>query len=374
MFHVDDVVRADIAQLEPYVPVVPPDVMAQRLGLAVHEVIKLDANENPYGPLPVVGEVLRSLAGFAVYPDAEHTQLRETLSTYTGQPVERIICGAGADELIDLLLRLLLQPGDTVINCPPTFGMYAFDTRVCGGQLIEIERQADFSLDLAAIEQAVAETQAKVLFLASPNNPDGSRLSQQELLRLLKLPLLIVVDEAYIEFTNNPRGFADLIGHHPNLVILRTFSKWAGLAGLRVGYGLMAEELAVHLWKIKQPYNVSVAAQRAAIVSLQHVEELRDNVARILLERERMLIALARLSYLEVFPSQANFILFRVVQRSVLEVKQALEQAGILLRYYDKPGLRDCLRLTIGKPDHMNAVVAVLEGLEEHNDGFERVS
>jgi histidinol-phosphate aminotransferase len=107
---------------------------------------------------------------------------------------------------------------------------------------------------------------------------------------------------------------------------------------------------------------------------LQHVEELRDNVARILLERERMLIALARLSYLEVFPSQANFILFRVVQRSVLEVKQALEQAGILLRYYDKPGLRDCLRLTIGKPDHMNAVVAVLEGLEEHNDGFERVS
>jgi histidinol-phosphate aminotransferase len=368
MSRIADLIRPDIAELESYTPIVPLDVLAARLGLPVERIIKLDANENPYGPAPRALAALAAEPHYAIYPDPEHSRLRQALSAYTGQSVTRIVCGSGADEVIDLLLRLFLQPGDAVIDCPPTFGMYAFDTAVCAGRVVEVPRRADFALDVPAIEQAAAATGAKLLFLTSPNNPSGNLTPPEEIEQLLRLPLLVVVDEAYIEFAESPgptgngqSGVSSWVGRYDNLVVLRTFSKWAGLAGLRVGYGLMPEELAAHLWKIKQPYNVNLAAQVAALASLEDLDYLRANVARIVAGREQLLAELQTLPFLQVYPSHANFILCRVREGNAGDLKQALEREGILVRYYRKPGLRDCIRISVGTPEQNEILLNALQ-------------
>jgi histidinol-phosphate aminotransferase len=375
MPEITHLIRPDIASLDPYTPIVPPDVLAERLGLAPDAIIKLDANENPYGPAPGILDALIATDTCAIYPDPEHTRLRVALSRYTGQPVERIIGGAGADEVIDLLLRLFLLPGDRVIDCPPTFGMYSFDAAVCGGRVVTVPRRADFSLDIAAIERATHESGAKVLFVTSPNNPDGSTTPDADIKRLLDLPVLVVVDQAYVEFTDTPRGLSDWVGHYDNLVILRSFSKWAGLAGLRVGYALLPETLAAHLWKIKQPYNVNVAAENAAIVSVdEQLEYLRSNIARIVAERDRLRVALHDIPFLTVYPSQSNFLLCRVDgggknegRDNALALKQQLQRQGILVRHYQNAWLRDYIRISIGKPDQNTRLLEALHRIVENN-------
>ena len=194
-------------------------------------------------------------------PDS--TALRQALSQYIGIDAMHIIAGQGADELIDLIVRLFITSGEAVINCPPTFGMYRFDTELNGGKIIDVERKDDFSLDTAEIVKIATDGRnIKILFITSPNNPDGSVLSDACLQELLQLPLIVVLDEAYIEFAGGGSR-VDWVLEYENLVVLRTFSKWAGLAGLRVGYGVFPEWIISHLLKIKQPYNVNVAGAAA---------------------------------------------------------------------------------------------------------------
>ncbi len=389
---ISQLLRPDIAALEPYTPIVPLEVLAARLGIPADRLVKLDANENPYGPSPRARAALAALGGdgaltAAIYPDPEHTRLRAALSRYTGQPPERIICGAGSDELIDLLMRACLRPGDAIIDCPPTFGMYAFDAGLCAARVVAVPRDGAFELDLAGIAAAAARTAAKLLFIAAPNNPSGTPLRRADLLRLLDLPLLVVVDEAYAEFAG--ASVADLVGRHANLVVLRTFSKWAGLAGLRVGYALAQEELLAHLWKIKQPYNVNVAAEAAALASLEDLDERMATVGRIVAERARLAAALRELPGLRVYPSAANFVLCRVLdeertmndgQRTTEDearlslvqrppsgaaeraraIKERLARRGILIRYFSKPGLEDCIRVSVGTPEQNDALLAAL--------------
>ena len=245
-------VRPDIADMAPYTPIVPFDVLSTRLGIAPENIIKLDANENPYGPSRRVYQALANETYYHIYPDPDSTSLRHALSRYTGIDASRIVVGHGADELIDLIIRLFIAPGDAVINCPPTFGMYRFNTELNGGSTIDIERKADFSLALESIVAlANKESNLKIIFITSPNNPDGGTLDEASLRQLLQLPLIVVLDEAYIEFAGGSR--ADWVLAHENLIVLRTFSKWAGLAGLRVGYGIFPDWILSHLLKIKQP-------------------------------------------------------------------------------------------------------------------------
>lgn len=363
MFTAASLVRPEIADLEPYTPILPLDVLAARLGLPIERLVKLDANENPYGPSPMALQALAHEPYYHIYPDPGHTRLRAALAEYTGLPAEHILCGAGADELIDLILRLCLAPGDAVIDCPPTFGMYSFDTGVCGGRVVAVPRRADFSLDVAGIEAAAAASGAKILFLTSPNNPTGNLMPPDELERLLRLPLLVVVDEAYVEFAGVGQGYAPWVARHENLAVLRTFSKWAGLAGLRVGYGLLPPWLAEQIWKVKQPYNVSVAGQEAAVASLADRAHLLGNVARLVAERERLLGLLAELPFLRPHPSAANFILCRVAGRSARELKQALEAQGVLVRYYSSALLRDYIRVSAGTPAQGDALLGALRAL-----------
>jgi histidinol-phosphate aminotransferase len=365
-----NLIRPDIADLEAYTPILPLDVLAERLHLPVESLVKLDANENPYGPAPAALAALANEAHYAIYPDPEHTALRRALSDFIGQPIERILCGAGADEVIDLLLRVVLQPGDRIIDCPPTFGMYAFDTAINAGNRIVVSRRADFSLDLTAIGQAVETHRPKVLFIASPNNPSGNATPLAELVQLLQLPVLVVVDQAYIEFTDPMYDALDLLGQHENLVVLRTFSKWAGLAGLRIGYGVMHAQLATHLWKIKQPYNVNQAALVAALAALHDSEHLPQSIAAIVAERERLIAAVQSLGWLQPYPSQANFVLCRVTDAAgkpaparAAQTYQHLQQQGILVRYYRKPDLHDCLRISVGTPAQHERLLAALRAM-----------
>lgn len=354
----------------PYTPIEPFEVLSARLGFPVEQIVKLDANENPYGPSPRVQQALAGLPFAHIYPDPESRSLRTALARFTGVPITNLLAGAGADELIDLLLRVLLEPDDCVLSFPPTFGMYPFDTLLNAGRLVEIPRRDDFSLDLPAVLTAAETCHPKVIFLTRPNNPNGSMPTAEELQTLSALPALLVVDEAYIEFHSDGGRLGEtisLIGEVPkrdNLAVLRTFSKWAGLAGLRVGYGAFPSWMLDALWRAKQPYNVNVAATAAALASLEDLDYLAANVARLREERARLYRGLQAIPYLRpVESSQANFILCPVVGRSALELKQQLARRGILVRHYDTPLLRDSIRISLGKPEHSQAILAALAEL-----------
>jgi histidinol-phosphate aminotransferase len=360
--------RTDIAALEPYTPIVPLEILAERLGLPVERIIKLDANENPYGPSP---HALAALAAverdaphrYAIYPDPDHVRLRAALSRYIGQPPERIICGAGSDELIDLLMRATLRPGDTMVDCPPTFAMYSFDAALYGARVVPVPRTDQFDVDIEGVAEAVEREGAKLLFLAAPNNPTGTLLARSDVERLLDLPIILAIDEAYAEFAGT--SVVDMVGACPNLVVLRTFSKWAGLAGLRIGYAAMHEDVAAYVWKIKQPYNVNVAAEVAAIASLDDLEERMATVARIVAERERLAAALAALPGFRVYPSAANFLLCRITGGAARAraIRDGLAQRGILIRYFNRPGLDDCIRISVGRPEQNDALLHALREL-----------
>ena len=370
MFNPTTLIRPHIHALPAYEPILPFEVLSLQLGRSPEQIIKLDANENPYGISPAVRRALAGMNFPHIYPDPESRLLRLALSKFTGVPAEALLAGSGADELIDLVTRLLLEPGDRVVNCPPTFGMYPFDTELNAGRVVDVPRRPDFSLDLDGIRKAVEQTRPKLLFLTSPNNPDGSLIPPGVLTELLSLPVLIVLDEAYIEFADEKNTLGKSLSNirrvpeFENLIVLRTFSKWAGLAGLRIGYGAFPAWLMPTLWKAKQPYNVNVAASEAAIASIEDSEYIAGVVARLRAERERLMDGLNRILYLQMYPTSSNFILCRVSGRKAVELKTDLaEKYGILVRYFNKPGLRDCIRISVGKPEHTDAILSALEEL-----------
>jgi histidinol-phosphate aminotransferase len=216
----------------------------------------------------------------------------------------------------------------------------------------------------------VKQTQPKLLFLTSPNNPDGSLISPDSLKELLHLPVLIVLDEAYIEFAdeNNLLGKSlsniARVSELENLIVLRTFSKWAGLAGLRVGYGAFPAWLMPALWKAKQPYNVNVAASVAALASMHDAAFISETVSCLQAERHRLMEGLKRIPYLQAYPSCANFILCRVSGIPATRLKADLaEKFGILVRYFNKPGLLDCIRISVGKPEHTDKLLEALKSV-----------
>ena len=355
-------IRRDIASMSAYTPTASLEVFAERLGLEAESLIKLDANENPFGPSPRVIEALARLPNMHIYPDPESGRLRDLLSDYTGVPAAQILCGAGADELIELILQLFIEPGDAIINTPPTFAMYGFDAPLYHGEVIDVYRHDDFSLDVAGIEDAVLRHDAKLVFLCSPNNPSGDLIPAAEIERLLDLPATIVVDEAYIEFAD-AESLAARVADYPNLIVLRTMSKWAGLAGLRIGYGIFPPALMPQLWKIKQPYNVNVAADFAAQASLQDVDFLLERVRQLVEQRKRLEVAFAELPYLSPYPSQANFVLNRVAGMTAESFRDRLARLGIIVRYYNKPRLRDHIRISAGRPEQVDRLLEVLRAL-----------
>ncbi len=359
---IEKLIRSYLAGFTGYSASTSPETMAGRVEVPLADIIKLDANENPYGCSPKVLRALADCHHFHIYPDDGQRELRELLAGYAGVDAEYIVASGGSNQLIDLIVRLFIDKGDEVVNCVPTFDIYRFSTDICGGTLINVTRDDNFTIDVKAVKAAVS-SKTKLIFLANPNSPTGNIIPQRDILEIVDTGLPVVIDEAYYEFSGET--VVPLVSKYHNLMVLRTFSKWAGLAGLRVGYGIFPPRIADRLMAIKMPYNVSVAAVIAVRESMADLDYLLDRVKAIITERERLFNELEKLPWLHPFPSQANFIFCTVLKGSARELHQKLQKKGILIRYFDKPLLRNGIRISVGKPEHTDALIRTLRELED---------
>jgi len=361
-------VRADFDQLPPYLPVKPLDVLAKEIGIPVDQLVKLDANENLYGPLPEVRQAMAECEDMHIYPDPAQANLRKKLGEYVGLDSSYVVGGVGSDELLDLLIRLVLKPLDakaTVITCSPTFGMYDFLGRLYGVNVVDVPRgpAPDFKINVdKVLEECKKATNPALVFLASPNNPTGGLLPEVDAKKLLdSKSCMLCVDEAYAEFAGS--SYVSWVGEaHPNLVVLRTFSKWAGLAGMRVGFAVAHPRIIARLLQIKQPYNLAVAVEAAAMAAIDCRDKIMDlHVRPMVKERQRMVMALQRFDWLVPYPSSANFVLFKVqAPYKADEVVKELRSRGVLVRYYAKGSINSCIRISAGRPKDTDALVRAL--------------
>jgi histidinol-phosphate aminotransferase len=258
--------------------------------------------------------------------------------------------------MIDLLLRLFLRPGDSIIDCTPSFMMYELSAVYNRGTVIRVPRDGGFEVDVEAVEGAMTPD-TKVIFLCNPNNPTGNVTPREDIIRLLETGRVLVLDEAYAEFA----GFThvDLAPRYPNLVVLRTMSKWAALAGVRLGYAVVDPEVREEMAKIKSPYNVGIAAQVAGIASLKARDYLMANVRRILEERERLRERLEAWGCGTVYPSETNFLYWTTGGIDALRMREALMRRGVLVRAFPQPV--EALRFTVGTPQQSDVLMEALE-------------
>jgi histidinol-phosphate aminotransferase len=355
-------VRPVIAGIQPYVPAETEDLLAQKSGRPVERLVKLDANENVYGPSPRVREVLGAYERYHIYPDPEQVAARTATARYLGVPVENVLLGAGSDEYIHLLTMVYLDPGDEVIDFSPSFAMYPIYSGLMGARMVYVPRDADFQVDIDAGLRAVTD-RTKLIFVATPNNPTATVTPRSAIMRLLETGRIVVVDEAYAEFATDTL-VRDVLKHE-NLVVLRTFSKWAGLAGLRGGCVIAQDSVLQHLWKIKSPFNLNSAAGLAIQAALDDIAYIQDCVRRVTTERARMAAALAQFDFLRVYPSEGNFLYVEVTRGAARTLRERLVvEHGISLRHFGgPPRIAQGLRITVGKPEHTDALVAGLRAI-----------
>jgi histidinol-phosphate aminotransferase len=326
--------------------------------------VKLDAMENPYAwPESMVDEWLETLRHAKVnrYPDPCAQHLRATLRRVGGVPAEaELILGNGSDELIQIILTGVAGAGATVLAPQPTFAMYRQIALGLGLRFVGVELDAsDFSLDMESLRVAIDRHQPRVIFLAYPNNPTGNAFAGEDMLEILRIaPGLVVVDEAYAPFAD--ASFMPKLQEFPNLLVMRTLSK-LGLAGLRLGYLAGHPAWIGQLDKLRLPYNINVLTQHTAEFALGKPAVFDAQVERIRADRAQLATRLARLP-VDVFPSQANFVSFRLRERDAGEVFDELKQAGVLIKNLSPSGglLRNCMRVTVGRPDENQKFIDAL--------------
>ena len=320
--------------------------------------VRLDWNESPYGPSPRAIEALAAVASHNRYPEFDAWALREALGQYASAPTEHIVAGAGLDNVLETLMFLLIEPGDRVIISQPTFMVYELLARGHGGEVVDVPLRPDFELDEQGILEAV-DDRTKLILICNPNNPTGNLLDSASIERIVaNAPCLVAIDEAYAEFAGTThRG---LMENYPNLAILRTLSKFAGLAGMRVGYGIFPESLMPYLMRVMPGFcNVSAAASAAAIASLADDDYNRSTVARIVADRETLAGRLREIPGVEPLTSATNFLLVRLPVEDAGPVIRELAHRGVYVRHFRNPafGIADCLRVSVGTPED-NAIFA----------------
>ena len=353
--------RPYIADLKGYAAVLPVAEHARRLGMAPDDILKLDANENPFGAHPLVLEAVRAELSdphrAATYPDPQQLRIREAIAAYAGVAPDHVIAGAGADELLDILLRALGGREQRIVISTPAFGVYQFLADVFELPCIAVPRGAGLALDVEAIRAAAPDGNT-IVILTSPHNPVGDLFPRDALEELLGDGATVLLDEAYIEFGGE--SAVDLVAEHPGLVILRTFSKFAGIAGLRLGYAVGQPDLIQGLLKIKQPYNVNVAAEAAGVAAVEHVGSLMERVALVRQARDDLFAALSERSELAPHPSHANFILVDV-SRAPVDFPDGLRGAGVLVRTYSDPQLARHIRISAPRPDQLGELLTRID-------------
>ncbi|MGF1643569.1 MAG: histidinol-phosphate transaminase [Thiotrichales bacterium] len=330
--------------------------------------VKLDAMENPYAwPSELVADWLESLRSVALnrYPDPAAGELvaalRETMGVPRGQA---IVLGNGSDELIQMLILLIGGPGRVVLAPEPTFVMYRMIAQFSGLRFVGVPlREVDFALDSAAMLEAIELHQPALVYLAYPNNPTGNHWARDEIEAILRAaPGLVVLDEAYSPFASD--SFMGELGRHPNLMVMRTLSKW-GLAGLRLGYLCGPVAWTEQIEKLRLPYNINVLTQVSARFALRHAEVFAEQARQIRAERARVAKALEDSAAFTVYPSDANFILFRAAPGNAARIFEALKRARILIKNLSHTGgaLSDCLRVTVGTPDENTAFLSAIRSI-----------
>lgn len=353
--------RECVSQIPTYVPGKPIEEVQREYGLT--KVIKLASNENPLGPSPMAMDAMReNIGGVNLYPDGRAFTLTQKLSEKYNLVPENFIIGNGSDEIIKMLAETFLEFGDDIVYCIPTFGEYAFAAKLMGAVPREVPVR-DLRYDLPAMLKAITP-RTKLVFVCNPNNPTGTTVSHGELesfIRQLPEGILVVLDEAYQEYVTQP-DFPDSLGFVKQglpVIILRTFSKIYGLAGLRVGYGIGSPAVINQLQRVREPFNVNRLAQFAAAAALSdtgHLERSRqvNSEGKDFLTRE-----LTRLG-LEVTPSEANFLFVRVNLDS-RTVFQALLREGVIIRTGDIFGYPEWIRVTIGTAEENTTLIQALE-------------
>lgn len=326
----------------------------------------LSANENPSD---VPAEVRRSIdkairaLDFNRYPDPLAHKLRSQIAEANGLAEDQVLLGNGGDELLFDIALAWGGPGRKVLNMPPTFSVYEANAKLTNTDIINVERCEDYAIDEEAVLARVAQGDIDYVIVTSPNNPTGSLADEAFIERLLEATdALVVVDEAYFEFSR--RTVRPLMALHKNLLILRTFSKAFSLAGVRMGYVLAAPEVIRELIKVRQPYSVDAVSQAIASVVFEQRAKFEPGIKAIIAERERLLDELSKRSGVTVYPSDANYILFRTENADSLW--EALYDQGILVRDFSHaPRLENCLRVSIGTPEQNDAFLAALDKARE---------
>lgn len=349
-------VRGAVRDLPSYIPSRPQELPTR--------LIRLDMNESPYGPSPKARAALADFEATNRYPDFSQSRLVAALSGYTGVPTEQIIAGAGLDDVLTSLANLIIDAGDEVIISEPTFGVYRVIVSLRGGVTVNVPLTTDFQLDPGAILQAVSE-RTKLIVICTPNNPTGNLLDETAIEHICATANCVVaIDEAYAEFAGT--SHIPLMDRYRNVAVFRTLSKFAGLAGMRVGYGMFPRPMVPFLHHVTPPFhNISVASSVAAIASLEDLDYLKENVARIITDREALADQLRELPGVEPFPSETNFLLVRLSVENAGPIVAELARQGILVRHFGNPayGLVDCLRVSIGTTEENETFLIALASI-----------
>ena len=349
--------RAPRPDLEYLVPYDAKDVRAD---------IVLSANENPHN-LP--GELLDKLADrvrhqidFNRYPDPLSTRLRAMIAEANGLEPDNVLVGNGGDEIILDIVLAWGGPDRTLLDLPPTFAMYGIDARMTGTTIVEVPRLADFAVDEAALLGAIAEHDPDIIVIANPNNPTGTMAPETLLIEVLNATdAIVLVDEAYFEFSR--QTMRPHMSRHQNLAILRTFSKAFSLAGLRAGYLLASADVTRELTKVRQPYSVNRFTQLAAALTFRERVVFESGVRETMRNRDMLLHGLSAMPGVEVFPSEANFVLFRIEQAAAVW-RDLLHDHSILIRDVSRtPGLENCLRVTVGTEHETARFLAAMDDI-----------
>lgn len=319
--------------------------------------ILLDANENSFG------SVINSKLKLNRYPDPNQTELRKAIARYLSISFKNIFVGVGSDEVIDLLIRIFCEPGkDRVLICEPTYGMYKVACDINNVKTKTVLLKDDFNIDVNSVIKSI-NTNTKMIFLCSPNNPTGNLLSLKDIKEIAKkFNGIIVIDEAYIDFANE-KNHLKIFHNFNNVVILRTFSKAWGMAGVRCGFIVADEEIINVLFKVKSPYNINKLTSDIILSALKKHDKKDKFVKMIVSERDKMLAELAKLNgVVKVFPSEANYILFKVNDANY--VYNSLVKKGIIIRNRSTQiKLENCLRVSIGTPEQNKIFLKELKKL-----------
>ncbi|GAB2981572.1 histidinol-phosphate transaminase [Mucilaginibacter puniceus] len=348
MFNINNILRENIKNLTPY--------SSARDEYQGEASVFLDANENAFGS-PLEQPYNR-------YPDPLQYNVKKRLSEIKGVPVRNIFLGNGSDEAIDILFRSFCNPGvDNVILVPPTYGMYEVSANINDIETRKVNLTEDFQLNLEGIAEAI-DKNTKLIFICSPNNPTGNSINRDDVETLLaSFDGLVVVDEAYINFSRQ-KTFIQELTEYANLVVLQTLSKAWGLAGLRVGMAFASEEIIEVMNKVKPPYNMNEASQQLALQALANVDQVNGWIKETLLQRDKLVLNLKKFDFVvDIYPSDANFILVKTTDAK--GIYNFLVEKGIIVRDRSKVELcQGCLRITVGTPNENEILINTLQNFK----------